>query len=583
MSLRRALLALLLAAPVWAQDSNEKLCESVFARLLPYVEAPAGVAWPPRLEIEESKEVNAFAYIDLITQQPRVKVCRGYLEHYQKDLESALAFSLGHELSHLSLRHCQPRAQADPVLLRHAFTRRQELDADKLGLQLALQAGYRFRDLAAHLKKLATEDEHYDKYLGAGVDHPSWTDRVAQLDKGQSAIWHSKSAFDSGVTLLAVMQFQRAAESFREVVEDFPDCHEAWTNLSHAYLMAYVDTLSVDYLRRYNVGMLMYRDFYPRAESLQVRLRSQPPADLHRRAVEAALQSLKVQPNQVLAWTNLGVAQLVAPGGPKLAEAQKCFLKAIDQADNDPALNARHQVSVLNNLSCVLLARGREADSRKVLQQTLKTAHLNRSDRTTLEYNLALCDLKSRDQATKKRALAGMQAFLQIHGGRTIWAERAKQLLAQNRTALATVVSPRQMDYRPVSQAGEVCLLHSQDEIQAKLGPGELTPCGPGVNRLRYPAQGIELYLQGEVFAIDLFSAQAPPVEIRPLGLGSRVWQLRVGDDIAPIRKKLADQETTRQTMLRAGQYFTTYGSLGVSLRDQNGKLAEILITAPTY
>ena len=566
----------------WGETPAEKTCRSVYERLLAYVEAPPGVGWPPKLTIDESKEVNAFAYLEVSSNTAQVQVCQGYLDRHKADLETALAFSLGHELSHLSLGHCQPKPKQDPVLLRHAFTRRQELDADQQGIQLALRAGYRFRDLSAHLKGLAVDDEAYDKYIGAGVDHPSWTDRVAALDKGQSSIWLSKSAFDSGVTLLATMQYQRAAESFQEVVDDFPDCHEGWTNLAHAYLMAYVDTLNADYLKRYNVGMLMYRDAYPKANSLQMRLRSYP-GEFHSRALEAATKSLQVQPKQVLAWTNLGVAQLVAPGGPQLAEAEKCFITAIELAEDDKGLTNRHVVSLLNNLACVFMAEGKEKQARKALAMARTTnKSKNPLDASILDYNLALLDLKSKDLASKKQAVARLQSFLKIHSGQTVWAERAKQLLAQNHVA-ATRVQEKKMTYRPVSQVGEVCLLHSSEEVQSKLGAGEETPCGPGVVRLCYPAKGLELYLQDQVFAIAMTSSLAPPVQIRPQGLGSKGWEFHVGDDIAPIQAKLSDQETTRQTMLRPGQYFTTYGTLGLSLRDEKGKVAEILITAPTY
>jgi len=125
----------------WADSPQDKACREVFQRLLPYVETPTGVGWPPELTVDDSKEVNAYAYIDINTNSAQVRVCRGYLEHYKSDLESALVFSLGHELSHLSLGHCLPKPQSDPVLLRHAFTRNQELEADSRGVQVALRAG----------------------------------------------------------------------------------------------------------------------------------------------------------------------------------------------------------------------------------------------------------------------------------------------------------------------------------------------------------------------------------------------------------------------------------------------------------
>ena len=578
-----ALVALLsMAMGAGAETADEKVCKEVFDRLLPYVEAPPGVGWPPDLVISPNKEVNAFATIDMLDNQAKVVVQAGFVDAYRNDLETALAFVLGHEFSHLQLGHCQPQPSQAPGMMDRAYTRRQELDADFNGMRTAMKAGYRYRDLCGYLKREALDPHSsYSSYEGAGLDHPSWTDRVAALDKGQSRLWRSKSAFDAGVTLLATMQCRRAAESFQEVVEDFPDCYEAWANLAHCYLMAYVDTLNVDYLKQHNLGMLMYTDFYTKPNSLPIRVRGGSD-DLHQLAVEAAQRSLQVEPKQVLGWTNLGVACLVAPGGPRLEEAEKCFVAALQRAEDDSQLTPIHAVGILNNLACVYLARGKEAESRKALAKARElNTRFKRPSTGIIEYNVSLLDLKSQDPATRRKALEGMRSFLKTPSGETLWAQRARELLKQNHEKVAETVSTT-AHFRPISQAGPVSLLLTEEEVQKRLGPGQETPCGPGVVRLCYPSRGLEIYLQDAVYAISLLSPRAPAVEVRPSGIGSQPWQIRVGDEIAPIYRKLAKQRSRRQTMLRPDQYFTSYRDIGLSLREEQGKVAEILIAAPT-
>ncbi len=124
----------------------------------------AGVAQPllPHLRrhgiryqfhVIDSPQVNAFAL-----PGGHVFVMRGLLEFVQSEAE--LAAVLGHEMSHVDLRHCIERYQYEAKfkkagapelgwivevahrLVTHAFSPEQELEADAQGERLSIESGY---------------------------------------------------------------------------------------------------------------------------------------------------------------------------------------------------------------------------------------------------------------------------------------------------------------------------------------------------------------------------------------------------------------------------------------------------------
>jgi predicted Zn-dependent protease len=134
-----------------AQDQAwEPYVQSVAAALLPHLRRP-GI--PYRFHVVESPEVNAFAI-----PGGHVYVFTGMLGFLRS--ESELAVILGHEVSHVDLRHSIERFQYGLALkkigledvgkaadlarlpLAIGYRKYQEEEADEQGVRLCAQAGY---------------------------------------------------------------------------------------------------------------------------------------------------------------------------------------------------------------------------------------------------------------------------------------------------------------------------------------------------------------------------------------------------------------------------------------------------------
>jgi beta-barrel assembly-enhancing protease len=123
---------------------------AVAQRLVPHV-ARTGI--PYHFHVVKSPQINAFAL-----PGGQIVVFTGLLDFLESEAE--LAAVLGHEMSHVDLRHCIERYQYE-LKLKHAgvpeagaiiemahglatasFAPYQELDADAQGVRLSVEAGY---------------------------------------------------------------------------------------------------------------------------------------------------------------------------------------------------------------------------------------------------------------------------------------------------------------------------------------------------------------------------------------------------------------------------------------------------------
>lgn len=115
--------------PVWTP-----YVDAVGQTLVPYVRR-GGIAY--QFHAIDSPEINAFAL-----PGGQIFIFSGLLDFLHSEAE--LATVLGHEISHVDLRHAVERYQFDPVRLPIVmrYQQYQEIEADQQGMRLSIQAGY---------------------------------------------------------------------------------------------------------------------------------------------------------------------------------------------------------------------------------------------------------------------------------------------------------------------------------------------------------------------------------------------------------------------------------------------------------
>ena len=135
-------------------------------------------------------------------------------------------------------------------MARARFTREQEFEADELGSLYATLAGYGFdgtiRSFQHQLK--TNGDISQNEYLPTqgidgqvrAADHPALSERIAKVQSFQARLLNVAGEFTWGNEMLRVGNLNKAIRCYKDVVDVFPNCFEAWNNLGKAYHLQYL-------------------------------------------------------------------------------------------------------------------------------------------------------------------------------------------------------------------------------------------------------------------------------------------------------------------------------------------------------
>ena len=469
-------------------------------------------------------------------------------------------------------------------------------------MELTLAAGYSKKGALGAIRRFIDLDLEYSSFEGLGVDHPSWKDRVALLDKEQAPLWHAMAAFHDGTYFLLAEQYGSAERCFRAVTREFPACHEAWANLGYALLMRYCDGLEVDDLRRFDLGQLAVGGFYRRPGTLEAQVRG-IDEELWWDAVGALREALRLKPDSVLIKANLGVAYLVRPAGRDVGQAARYLQEAAEAVESDPA-NAG-----LNDLERSICARrccstpgwptwpaaGPTSAARR-LDRVAALGPQFAGDRperprasglvAALHYNRALL-LAASPEAEKRRAAVGQfERYLRSASPASAWWPLAYERYAKLCRELDLEAKSEkelkdqiQTDLRPLTavrlrSGAQVTLSEPTGEVTDRLGGGQAVPVVPGTNlrRLSYPDQGIDLLVTDRVLAIRLRGPGAPTLPLRSTGLGTTATELRVGMAKRELDQILKDLDYSFAGLDDPEVRYRFYPELGLAVQVRSGR-----------
>jgi len=166
------------------------------------VQAVKNRQWPFHFLTVRSVQINAFALPGgfIFLTRPLLELCR-----YDRD---EVAFVLGHEMAHVVHRHAIDRAMANTVisatvgrylpggkfmrmplggivstLLSQGYSQDQELDADRLGVRLAVAAGFDGWAAARLLERLQGSIAAMSALDGYFSSHPPMQVRIEQITR----------------------------------------------------------------------------------------------------------------------------------------------------------------------------------------------------------------------------------------------------------------------------------------------------------------------------------------------------------------------------------------------------------------
>ena len=577
---------------------EEELLRAVSERLIGEVGSPQGSAWPPSVIVSDTACGGGHqACVDRRTGTATVGFTSLFMNDVVENDPHRLAFVVGHELGHILLSHSGGgRRSSRTALVSEVFSRAQELAADVKGLELALMAGYQgltgARNVWRRMEDLGLE---YSSFEGLDASHPSWKERLANLDKEQSSLWRAMSAFHDGTYFLVTEHYGTATRAFRSVVKEFPASHEAWANLGFSLLMEYCDALDPEDLSRYQLGPLAISGFYRRPESLEARVRG-VDEDIWWDAVGALREALRLEPELLLAKANLGIAYLVHPAGKQVGQATQFLEAAADDTLGDATLDPLAKASILLNASVADFSAGSLESSTQKLQ--LAQSHLLQSVgdivlKATIGYQKALLLLGEGQQRNEQEALSLLETYLRATTPASAWwalafgqyneLSRRLQRQPQTEADLTTRRHPGTQPFTSISLNGDVVVHLAQplEEVLQQLEGERVTPLIDGTNLVRVSYQRSDLAFLGthQVLAIVLLGPAAPTLLLHKDSTeGQQAESLQVGMSKGRLDSVLVGYDYDYRQLADPNVNYRFYTELGLAVRIVDGTITELVI-----
>jgi len=578
----------------------------IFNKLISVIDSmPQGMKWPPVLVVVDKEEINAFASVK--DGKPQI-VVHSSLDRITSGIKDRLAYIIAHEIAHLYLGHHRKSGFSTDFAEGSMFTRANEEEADLYGLKIFLKAGYSYLEAIVALKAMKEKLGDYSPLEAQSVNHPSWSQRLAYIDKAQAKLWNSMSAFSNGVTLLFTQNYEAAVVCFQKVTREFPGCYEAFFNLGYAMLMQYCDLFDEEDIRYFKIGQIVAGGFYRRPESLEVQIRG-VNEELWWNAIGNFREALRINPELSLAKAYLGLAYYLDPRKQNAGLAEKFFDEALKMVKRDDSLDPVLKASVYLNSGALDMAHdnfGRAAqklDSARMYKEKAKKLYENgyafRSNWPSLisypslleyaiEFNGVVNTYRADPGSASVSGLKTLLRYLRNTDPASIWWKVAYSFYAQYALTLRETPLPKEMLTReiitgimPVQSitVDKFPVYLSQDiqEVLEKFPDFIKIPVVEERRMARYlfPEKKIEIIAGREILMIII--KQNNP-SVKPGIKKSMVKDLTIGMPFEQVKSRF---ENLLEEKLTVGdKTYLFYYESGVGfLLGKSGQIAEILIS----
>jgi hypothetical protein len=371
-------------------------------------------------------------------------------------------------------------------------------------------------------------------------------------------------------------------------------------NLGYTLLMQYIDQLREEDVRAMGIGQIATGSFYGESAALKSKIRG-VDTTLWSEAVQT-LKAAEQRDNSLsLVKANLGLAYLVQPSGSDPRQALTYLVAASRMLSSDKSMqNAYGDTAaraVLNNTAVAYIAAGDLKNAQNLLGFLWK----NQKDITNeqallqtsaLSYNSGALLASSPSPEDQRTAAQILQQYLHMTSVQSLWWKQAYEMYSkvcatapEGCATEAHLKSTNRIPMRGVSAldlgGGESLRLgESLPDVSARLGTGQ--PIGntsvPNVKRIRYSQFATDVIASDVVLAIVLNGKSAPPLQVRQVGSGSQVAEIRFGMTTDDLERILADQPYRYEGLLDTWVPYRFYPGIGIAVKVGAQKTVDELV-----
>lgn len=433
-------------------------------------------------------------------------------------------------------------------MTRARFTREQEFEADQLGSLYAALGGYGF-DGSVRWLQLALKDNtdpSEAEYLPSerpggevvALDHPALSERIAKIRSFQARLLNVAGEFTWGNEMLRVGNLNKAIRCYKDVVEVFPNCFEAWNNLGKAYHLQFLQSRSVSELQ-FQAQIVDYRS--------DLRKMVRGPSGMQS-AIRAYRRAKQLDPMQTGVRLNLATALIHDAQTNRtnrrddLGEAGLLLSDLLAKdPDNPQFLNAKAILLHESNGA----SEGRPHDSAEAEDLFRKAAAKHY---LPAEFNLAIVQFKGGDT---DQGATGLQRYLQ-RDSLSRWAALARGLLHSKHIRTAQVEASSIPSVTSV--LGIRLGAPSRDVISTLDKPERITQCitadGSKGEIYWYYSLGVACVIAEErVESINLLAQTQPqrPVAIAEVPPAPELAGVPIGATVDVLENSLGKNAQVRQ------------------------------------